>query len=62
MMVYAVICNGKLSSDGYETLEQAQRFCETRAGSPQKTGNGWIYKNGNDLYVIQDIKVEVKDD
>lgn len=62
MIVYTVICNGKLSSEGYRTLEEAQKFCETRAGNPQKIGNGWRYENENNSYVIQDVRVEVKDD
>lgn len=59
MIVYIVVCNGKISSDGYKTLQEAQKFCETRAGSPKQTGNGWRYKTENDLYEIQDIQVEV---
>ena len=62
MIVYTIICNGKLSSEGYSTLEEAQKFCETRAGNPQKIGNGWRYENENNSYVIQDVRVEVKDD
>ena len=62
MIVYTIICNGKLSSEGYMTLEEAQKFCETRAGNPQKIGNGWRYESENNSYVIQDVRVEVKDD
>ena len=62
MIIYTVICNGKLSSEGYRTLEEAQRFCETRAGNPKSVGNGWRYESENDLYVIQDVRVGVKDD
>ena len=62
MIVYVVVCDGKLSSEGYATLEQAQRFCETRAENPQKTGNGWRYESVSNSYVIQDVRVDVKDD
>ena len=62
MIVYTVVCNGKLSSEGYATLEQAQKFCETRAGNLHKIGNGWRYEGKNDCYVIQDMRVDVKDD
>ena len=59
MIIYIVVCNGKISSNGYETLQEAQKFCETRAGNPKQIGNGWRYKTENDLYEIQDIQVEV---
>ena len=44
------------------TLEEAQRFCETRVGNPQRIGNSWKYENENNSYVIQDVRVDVKDD
>ena len=59
MIVYIVVCIGKISSDGYKTLQEAQKFCETRSGNPKKIDNGWRYKTENDIYVIQDIKVGV---
>ena len=43
------------------SVEEAQRFCETRAGNPQRIGNGWRYKSENNSYVIQDVRVEIKD-
>lgn len=58
MIIYIVICNGKASSEGYKTLQEAQKFCETRSGNPEKTDNGWRYKTENDLYEIQDIKID----
>ena len=30
MRVYLVVCNGKISSEAYSALEQAQEFCESR--------------------------------
>ena len=59
MIIYIVVCNGKTSSNGYKTLQEAQKFCEARDGIPKKIDNGWCYKTENDIYVIQDIKVEV---
>lgn len=58
MNIYIIVCNGKVSSEAYRTLEEAQKFCETRAGNLQKTGNGWRYENENNSYVIQDVRVE----
>ena len=62
MIVYVVVCNGKLSSIGYKTFQEAQNFCEKRYGNPKKIDNGCKYENGNDLYVIQDVQVEEKND
>ena len=59
MIVYIVVCNGKISSDGYKTLQEEQKFCETREGNNKRRGNGWSDKTENDLYEIQDIQVEV---
>ena len=58
MIAYIVVCNGKISSNGYKTLQEAQKFCETRSGNPEKIDNGWRYKTENDLYEIQDIKID----
>lgn len=58
MIIYIVVCNGKISNNGYKTLQEAQKFCEKRSGNPEKTDNGWRYKTENDLYQIQDIKIE----
>lgn len=59
MNVYVVLCNGKLSSEGYETLEQAQKFCESRGAKPKEFGNGWIYQDELNcrLYQITDVQV-----
>lgn len=59
MIAYIVVCDGKISSNGYKTLQEAQKFCETRSGNPKQISNGWRYKTENDLYEIQDIQVEV---
>ena len=43
MIVYVVLCNGKLSSEGYKTLKEAQKFCKSRGAKKQENGNGWLY-------------------
>ena len=57
MNVYVVLCNGKLSSEGYETLEQAQKFCESRGAIKKENGNGWLYEDNCHLYQITDVQV-----
>ena len=57
MNIYIVICNGKVSSEAYRTLEEAQRFCETRNEIKQKIGNGWRYEGECNSYVIQEVQV-----
>ena len=57
MNIYIVICNGKVSSEAYRTLEEAQRFCETRTEIKQKIGNGWRYEGECNSYVIQEVQV-----
>lgn len=57
MNVYVVLCNGKLSSEGYETLEQAQKFCESRGATKNENGNGWLYEDNCYLYQITDVQV-----
>jgi hypothetical protein len=59
MIVYVVLCNGKLSNEGYETLKEAQEFCESRGATAEQIGNGWIYRDKlNSLfYQITDITV-----
>lgn len=57
MNVYVVLCNGKLSSEGYETLEQAQKFCESRGATKKENGNGWLYEDNCHLYQITDVQV-----
>ena len=57
MKVYVVLCNGRLSSEGYETLKQAQRFCESRGATKKENGNGWLYEDNCHLYQITDVQV-----
>ena len=55
MRVYLVVCNGKVSSEAYSTLEQAQEFCERR-GAKQDV-SAWVYTNDEDVYIITDVQV-----
>ena len=57
MNIYIVLCNGKVSSEAYRTLEDAQKFCETRNEIKQKIGNGWRYEGMYNSYVIQEVQV-----
>ena len=55
MNIYVVLCNGKLSSEGYETLKQAQKFCESRGA--KKVINRWLFTDNDDVYQITDVQV-----
>ena len=59
MNIYIVLCNGKVSSEAYRTLEEAQKFCERRGAKPKEFGNGWIYQDELNciLYQITDVQV-----
>jgi hypothetical protein len=59
MNIYIVICNGKVSSEAYRTVEEAQKFCESRGAKPKEFGNGWIYQDELNcrLYQITDVQV-----
>lgn len=60
MIVYVVLCNGKLSSEGYDTLEKAQEFCENRLDKPEMVGNGWCFISEENVYTITDVVVNKK--
>ena len=45
MNIYIVLCNGKVSSEAYRTLKEAEAFCESRGAKPKEFGNGWIYQD-----------------
>ena len=57
MNIYIVICNGKVSSEAYRTLEEAQKFCESRGAIKKENGNGWLYEDNCHLYQITDVQV-----
>ena len=58
MIVYVVLCNGKLSSEGYRTLKEAEEFCESRGA--KKVVNRWMCIDNDDVYQITDISVRSK--
>ena len=55
MIVYVVLCNGKLSSEGYKTLKEAEEFCERRGA--KKVINRWMFTDNDDVYQITDVCV-----
>ena len=55
MNVYLVVCNGKISSEAYRTLKEAEAFCESRYGTFKETD--WRYSDGENVYVIIDVQV-----
>ena len=55
MNIYIVVCNGKVSSEAYRTLEEAQKFCESRCGTFKE--NNWKYLDGENVYIITDVQV-----
>ena len=57
MNIYIVLCNGKVSSEAYRTLEEAQKFCESRGAIKKENGNGWLYEDNCHLYQITDVQV-----
>lgn len=60
MNVYIVVCNGKVSSEAYRTLEEAQKFCESRGAKPKEFGNGWIYQDELSCRFYQITVVQVR--
>lgn len=57
MIFYVVCVNGKISAQGYKTLEEAQNFCKSRSDNPKMAGNGWCFISNETVYTITDIKV-----
>ena len=55
MNVYLVVYNGKISSEAYRTLKEAEAFCEIR-GAKQDINN-LIYTTDEDVYMITDVQV-----
>ena len=55
MNIYLVMYNGKVSSEAYRTLEEAQNFCESRYGTFKETD--WRYSDGENVYIITDVQV-----
>ena len=57
MTFYVVCVNGKISAQGYKTLEEAQGFCKSRSDNPEMVGNGRCFISNESVYTITDIKV-----
>lgn len=61
MIVYIVTVNGKISSEAYKTLEEAQEFIYSRGPGEllDRTSNGRYLKLRNDKYIyeIHDVRV-----
>lgn len=65
MVIYIVTVNGKISSEAYNTLEDAQDFVKERTWydvMPERFGEAY-YKDvpdlsGKNLYSIHDVRVK----
>ena len=61
MTIYIVTVNGKISSEAYRTLEEAQEFIYSRGPGEllDRTSNGRYLKLKNDKYIyeIHDVRV-----
>ena len=57
--VYVVLCNGRVSSEGYKTLKKAQLFCKKRGAVSKQNGNGWIYQDELNCLFYQIIDITV---
>lgn len=55
MNIYIVICNGKVSSEAYRTLKEAEDFCKSRGA--KKVINRWLFTDKDDIYEIIDVQV-----
>lgn len=49
--------SGRISQEGYYSLEDAQRFIKTRAGSPEKISNFRYQCKNGDTYYIHDVLI-----
>lgn len=54
------IWSSKISQEGYNTLEDAQAFIESRAGSPVKCSNFYYQTPLFDEYYIHEILIKDK--
>ena len=50
--------SGKISQEGYSTLEAAQNFIEKRPGNPQKSSSMWYDVSDTERYLIHDILIK----
>ena len=56
MIVYVVLCNGKISSEGYKTLAEAEMFCKNRGA--KKITDRWMFTDNDDAYQIIDVCIK----
>lgn len=57
--VYVVLCNNNVSTEGYEEVEDAISFIESRSYEPfivKNQGWTWTDKKGNE-YKIKEIRI-----
>ena len=56
--VFIVLYNGSVSSEGYDTVEKAIKFIESRTGKPKPDLFKWIWLDeNNNIYQIKEISV-----
>lgn len=63
MIAYIVTVNGKVSSEAYKTLEEAQEFIYSRTNEPKSTigkQHGYVIltDDKNNRYEIHDVRVK----
>lgn len=49
--------SGRISQEGYFSLEDAQRFIEKRSEAPEKISNFQYRSNNGDTYYIHDVLI-----
>lgn len=65
MLIYIVVVNfpdgtSKVNQEGWRTLVAAQKFIESRSGSPRKINNFRYWVPDGTEYLIHDIPVHEK--
>ena len=62
MIIYVVTVNGKISSEAYKTLEEAQEFIYRRTNEPESTigerGYVILTDDNKNRYEIHDVRVK----
>ncbi len=58
--VYVVLYNGRVSSEGYSTVEKAIEFIKSRSDNPEKMyGLGWTWiDDENNEYKIKEVNIK----
>ena len=56
--VFIVLYNGSVSSEGYDAVEKAIKFIESRTGNPNPDLFKWIWLDeDNNIYQIKEISI-----